>query len=205
MNEKDFMKKLSNHTPVILGSENHAKFAVLLPLIKKEDGIHVLFEERSYTLKQQPGDICFPGGKVDAADSSFEETAIRETVEELGIKRENIGELYPLDYLVSPFGNIIYPYAGFIHSLEELNINKAEVESIFTVPLEFFVKNPPKEFHVQFNAELSDNFPLKDIVGGKDYKWRPLVIPENFYYYEDRVIWGLTAGIVKQFINKFVK
>ena len=67
------------------------KYAVLLPLVKKEDGIHILFEERALTLNRQPGDICFPGGKVDFEDVNEEYTAIRETIEELGLKRDDIG------------------------------------------------------------------------------------------------------------------
>ena len=91
MNVEEVRKKLLLHTPKIMGSEQYTRYAVLLPLVKKEDGIHILFEERALTLKRQPGDICFPGGKVDVDDANEEYTAIRETIEELGLKREDIG------------------------------------------------------------------------------------------------------------------
>lgn len=70
MKNEDITKKLTLHNPEILGSGNFSKYAVLLPLLEKEDGIHVLFEERSHKLRRQPGDICFPGGRIDKQDSN---------------------------------------------------------------------------------------------------------------------------------------
>src|SRR3954463_16184130 len=108
------LTKLNGHTPKILGSERFSKYAVLLPLLKKEDGIHVLLEVRSLELRRQPGEICFPGGRIDSQDSNEKAAAIRETVEELGINKEQISDIHPLDYMISPFGMIIFPYVGFI-------------------------------------------------------------------------------------------
>ena len=64
--------------------------AVLLPIVESPDGPALLFEERAHTLRRQPGEICFPGGKVECADSSHAMTAVRETSEELGLKQEQI-------------------------------------------------------------------------------------------------------------------
>lgn len=201
----EMKKKLSLYTPTILGSDSFTKFAVLLPLVNKEDGIHVLFEERAYTLNRQPGDICFPGGKVDVEDVNEEHTAIRETIEELGLKRDDISDLYSLDYIITAFGTIIYPFVGFIHNTHEIEINKSEVESFFTVPLSFFVANSPEIYYVNYKAVPEEKFPLESIVGGKDYQWQSRKKDEYFYHYEDRVIWGLTAKVLTHFVDEFCR
>lgn len=141
MKNEDITKKLTLHNPEILGSGNFSKYAVLLPLLEKEDGIHVLFEERSHKLRRQPGDICFPGGRIDKQDSNEQAAALRETHEELGLKKEDIYNVFPIDYLVSPFGMIVYPYAGFVRNHHQITPNPSEVETIFTVPLSFLWKN----------------------------------------------------------------
>jgi peroxisomal coenzyme A diphosphatase NUDT7 len=195
MEREHILGKLKIHHPTILGSENFSKFAILLPLIQKEDGLHVLFEVRSLQLRRQPGEICFPGGRIDSNDLDGESAAIRETMEELGIMKGDISSVYPLDYLFSPFGMIVYPYVGFITNSENLKLNEEEVGEVFTVPLSFFIKNDPTVYLVNFKAEPEDNFPIED------YNWRTRHMEEYFYYYENRVIWGLTARILSHFID----
>jgi peroxisomal coenzyme A diphosphatase NUDT7 len=193
--------KLKSHTPTFLGSENFSKYAVLLPLVMKEDGLHVLFEVRSLNLRRQPGEICFPGGRIDLQDPDEKSAAIRETTEELRIKTDNITKVFPLNYLFSPFGMIVYPFAGFIENLEEITPNRSEVEEVFTVPISYFMKNDPKIYHVNFKAEPEESFPFDLLVGGKEYNWRTRHLEEYFYLYETRVIWGLTARILAHFIE----
>lgn len=205
MDADEIKKRLSLHTSTILGSESFTKYAVFLPLIKKDDGIHILFEERAYSLKRQPGDICFPGGKVDKEDANEKETAIRETMEELGLIRENIGQLFPLDYVVTPFNTIIFPFAGFIQNINDIQLNHSEVESIFTVPLAYFIESTPEFYYVNFKPEPEKNFPTHLIVGGKNYNWQPRKTIEYFFQYENRVVWGLTAKMLIHFIEKFIK
>jgi peroxisomal coenzyme A diphosphatase NUDT7 len=199
MHFEPVLKKLKGHTPKILGSENYSKYAILLPLIQKEDGLHVLFEVRSLELRRQPGEICFPGGRIDSEDKDERDAAIRETVEELGINRDDITSVFALDYLISPFGMIVYPYAGIINRPEKIIPNASEVGEIFTVPLTFFMDTAPKVYHVNFKAEPEENFPFDLLVGGENYNWRTRKMDESFYIYEDRVIWGLTARILTHF------
>ncbi|MFJ7638061.1 NUDIX hydrolase [Peribacillus sp. NPDC097264] len=201
MNNEEITKKLTLHTPVILGSGDFAKYAVLVPLIEKEDGIHVLFEERSHQLRRQPGDICFPGGRIDHLDMDEQTAALRETYEELGVAKEDIYNVFPIDYLVSPFGMIVYPYVGFIRGDQPLAPNPSEVETVFTVPLSFFMEKPPEIYHVNFKVEPLENFPHDLVVGGENYKWQPRQTKEYFYQYEGRVIWGMTATILTHFIK----
>lgn len=194
------LAKIKNHHPFILGSENYSKYAVLLPLILKNDEIHILFEVRSLKLRRQPGEICFPGGRIDEQDKDEISAAIRETVEELGIREEHITNVCPLDFLVSPFGMIVYPFTGVIN-VKTITPNPSEVEEIFSVPLSYFLQTEPKVYQVYFKAEPEKDFPYDLVVGGQNYNWRTRHMEEYFYLYENRVIWGLTARIISHFIE----
>ena len=200
MNIDELKSIFSHRTPDILGSENLSKFSLLLPLVQKKDGLHVLFEVRSLFMRRQPGEICFPGGKIDLGDPDPEFAAIREAHEELGVPEKNIRLLFPLDFMLSPFGTIIYTFAGLI-DLSEINLNEAEVAEIFTVPLDFLLQVDPDVHYVQLRPEPEENFPFHLITRGKDYNWQTKSMEEYFYFYENRIIWGLTARILKHFLD----
>ncbi|MEH7343099.1 CoA pyrophosphatase [Bacillus sp. JJ1532] len=201
MDLQKIINKLKSRTPSILGSEKFSKYAILIPLIQMEDDIHLLFEVRSLQLRRQPGEVCFPGGRVDRTDRDEKHTAIRETSEELGIKEDHIHHVFPLDYMISPFGTIIYPYVGHIRNPEMINVNRSEVEKTFTVPLSYLKKTEPETFQIRFRVEPEKDFPFNQIIGGENYDWQIRKMEECFYYYEDKVIWGLTARILKHFIE----
>jgi peroxisomal coenzyme A diphosphatase NUDT7 len=201
MEQESILSKLKSHTPKILGSEKFSKYAVMVPLIEKDDGVHVLLEVRSLELRRQPGEICFPGGRIDPQDIDEEGAAIRETVEELGINKDQISKVYPLDYMISPFGMIIYPYVGYINNPKTIVPNPTEVGEIFTVPLSFLIHNEPEIYHIEFKAEPEEKFPFDLITGGENYNWRTRGIEEYFYRYDGKVIWGLTARILTLFIE----
>lgn len=200
MNAMDIITKLKDHKPTILGQENYKEFSVLIPLLEVNGETHILFEVRSSKLRSQPGDICFPGGKIDRNDVDEKDCAIRETTEELGIARSSILQVTPLDYLVS-FGSIIYTFVAKISNDEKMNINKDEVEEVFTVPLSYLMNTKPEKYRVDFEVKPESDFPYELIQGGKDYDWRPRKLDEYFYFYEDRVIWGLTAKILTNFLS----
>ncbi len=194
--------QLKERKPQIIDSESYAKFAVLLPLIKVENELHVLFEVRALELRRQPGEICFPGGKVDKTDKNEKAAAIRETMEELGITEQEIQDVTPLDYVVSPFGTIIYPYFGTITTeLDNLKPNDAEVGELFTTPLSYLQKVEPDIYSIKCKMEPEQNFPFHAIPGGANYEWQARNMEEHFYYYGDKVIWGLTARILHHFLQ----
>jgi 8-oxo-dGTP pyrophosphatase MutT (NUDIX family) len=184
-----------------MGSRHSSKYAVVLPLIQKEDGIHVLFEVRSLSLRRQPGEICFPGGKIESTDADEQAAAIRETTEELGISKKEITEVLPLDFMITPFGMIVYPFVGLITSPENIKLNPMEVKEIFTVPLDYFLTTDPEIYQISFKVEPEEKFPFHLIAGGKNYHWRTRNLDEYFYLYNDKVIWGLTAKILSHFIE----
>lgn len=201
MNTSYIINKLKNRQPSILGHERFREFAVLLPLVEVEGDTHILFEVRSMELRSQPGDICFPGGKVDDTDKNTCYAALRETSEELGIPMTHINDVIPLDFMVSDFGRIIYPYVGTLETIEKIIPNKDEVEEVFTVPLSFFIETEPKTYKINFEVKPEDNFPFDLIMGGKNYDWDTRQLDEIFYKFDGKVIWGLTAKILTHFIS----
>ena len=201
MEVKKVLNKLQNRQAAMLDISNFKKFAVLVPLIEKEDGFHILFEVRAYNMRRQPGEICFPGGKIDPDDINEKYTAIRETSEELGVHPNSITSVIPLDYLVNSLGTIIYPFTGIIERPESIQLNEAEVAEIFSVPIDFFRRVKPDIYKLNLSPVPEENFPFDLIIGGENYNWQIRHIDEYFYKFEGKVIWGLTARILSHFIE----
>ena len=180
------------------------KAAVLIPIIEVEKQLHLLFQIRSEKLKWQPGDICFPGGRVELSDINPEYTAKRETFEELGITLDQITVLGQLPKFIASLGMIIYPFVakiGHIDNLDNLLINHDEVESIFTVPIEWFIKHSPTQATMFVGFKPDDNFPV-NLVPNRTANWPNRSEHHvHFYQYNDFVIWGLTAQIINSFIR----
>jgi len=194
-------KQLNLKTKIgIIGEEQATKAAVLIPLIKKDGEWELLFEMRSLKLKNQPGDICFPGGKQEASDDNLQHTAVRETSEELGIPTTSIQVLGPLDLYIPSSRIIIYPYVGMIHTLD-FQISQDEVDEIFTIPMSWLLEIQPDVHSILFNPQPSEDFPYERIALGKEHEWRPSQIDELFYHYGHHSIWGITARILQHFIS----
>ena len=200
MDAANIITKLKNREPSILGRENYREYAVLIPLIEKDNKTYILFEVRSANLRSQPGDICFPGGKIDKEDRGPRHAAIRETSEELGILESSIKDVIPLDYMIADNSRIIYPFVGRITHPDEITPNTDEVEETFTVPLTHFIKTKPDKYKVNVQVVPEENFPFDLIAGGEDYNWRKRPMDELFYHYDGKAIWGLTATILTHFV-----
>ncbi|AFS79404.1 MutT/NUDIX hydrolase familiy protein [Gottschalkia acidurici 9a] len=200
MSSIDNLYKLKNREAKIIGNKRDC--SVLLPLIRVDNEWNILFQVRSKRLNFQPGDISLPGGKRDGNETNLE-TAIRETEEELNISRDNIEILGGIDYMVMPYNITIYGYVGIIRDIrvEDINYSKDEVDHIFTVPLEFFLKNAPRKYSLKLDMIFDVNFPHDEIENGEKYKWkkREEVVP--FYKYKNYTIWGITATFVDNFIS----
>jgi 8-oxo-dGTP pyrophosphatase MutT (NUDIX family) len=184
------------------------KAAVLIPIINIENQLHLLFQVRSKKLKWQPGDICFPGGRVELSDISPECTAKRETFEELGIEPNQITILGQLPKFIASLGMMIYPFVAKINHPVKLNnliINYDEVESVFTVPIEWFITHQPKQATMFSGHKPADNFPF-DLVPNRTANWQKRSeYNVYFYQYNGFVIWGLTAQIINSFIHQTIK
>jgi len=156
--------------------------AVLLPLFRKDGEIHLLFTRRTEGVKNHKGQISFPGGVQDEGDESLQATALRESLEEIGVKTEEVKILGELDDITTITNYCISPFVGVIPYPYEFVVNKAEIDELIEVPIPALLD--PKVF-TQENAYIQ--------------KGRPY--PVYYFNYGDTVIWGATAKIVKQFLE----
>ncbi|WP_134703932.1 CoA pyrophosphatase [Ammoniphilus sp. YIM 78166] len=190
-----------NRVPHILGHESVSKAAVMVPLIQDEKGLSVLFQVRGHQLRRQPGEICFPGGRLEPNDLTEESAAVRETCEELGIHANDMDIIAPLDIFVTTH-TIIYPYLCQLKDGTMLHPDPEEVAEVFTVPVEFLLNYEPELYYVPLEMKPPEDFPFELIPNGKSYRWRRAKIAEYFYRYDDKVIWGMTARILHDFLQR---
>lgn len=188
-----------NRWPGMIGEGNFSQYAVLAALVETDQGPALLFEKRSEVLDRQPGEICLPGGKLEP-DEKPVEAAVRETMEELLLNREQIEVLGPGDIYVSPFNIIIHPFIAKIKDYK-YSYNREEVASVFTVPLHFFLKHQPSRYFNQLVHEFPNDFPYESIPGGKNYPFSKGKYEISFYKYEEEVIWGMTACMVESIVE----
>jgi 8-oxo-dGTP pyrophosphatase MutT (NUDIX family) len=199
MDIENIKKIIESSKPYINGWERMKRSAVIIPLVKINNEICILFEVRAKKLNSQPGDICFPGGKIDENETP-KEAALREMFEELGVKSVNI--INELDTVVRYDGIIIHPYLGIVESFDDININESEVDHVFCVPLNYLLNHNPLEVNGKINVERSKEFPYHLIVNKENYKFREASYRSLFYKYEDYNIWGITAEMLQNFLNK---
>ena len=194
--------QLNRNNALFIGEETAFRSAVLIPLVQVDGEWHILFEVRSFKMRKQPGDISFPGGRIDTNDQTPLAAAIRETSEELKIDPKTIhviGQLSP--YIASP-SFVIYPFVGIIDGNQFNNhYNKDEVEEVFTVPVKWLLNYQPYMHLVSVEPAPSPDFPYEKIMNGTQYQWRARSMEEWFFDYEEYTIWGLTARILKHFIG----
>ena len=122
----------------------YREYSVLMPFVEHEKEVNLLLELRASNMEDAPGEICFPGGRVETGETP-EIAALRECEEELGISQSDIVIIGPTDRLYTFSGAVIYIVPGVIQydSLKNTVYSKAEVEEAFLAPLSFFVDNEP--------------------------------------------------------------
>ncbi|PCI38297.1 MAG: coenzyme A pyrophosphatase [Rhodospirillaceae bacterium] len=158
--------------------------AVLIALVDRADGLHVLFTRRTDDLYHHPGQICFPGGHIEPSDQDATAAAVRETKEEIGLDTKHITILGTLDTYITRTGFSITPVVAGVKPPFDLCPDPGEVADVFEVPLAFFRdpnnhQRPQREFEGQIR---------------------------NFYAmpYEDHNIWGATAGMLVNLYQSLV-
>lgn len=192
-------EQFSIRRPGMIGEERFRKYAVLIPLIHISGVTYLLFEKRSNELKRQPGEVCFPGGKLEAGES-LQECAVRETVEELNILPQQIEVMGPGDIYLSPFHLMIHPFIGVISDYQD-TFSRDEVEEVIKIPLDFLRSQEPERFVSKLISEPPEDFPYEWIPGGVKYPWAKGTYDVLFYKYEDWIIWGMTAQILKSAVK----
>lgn len=150
---------------------DHKVACVLALLYPKNDNWHISLIERasSHPEDKHAGQISFPGGKLDENDASFEDCALRETYEEIGIAPDTIGilgELTPLYVYVSNF--LVHPFVGFTTEAPRFSIQESEVKSILEVPLDHFTKSKNKFIgDISIRETILPNTPYYEVYGHK--------------------------------------
>lgn len=157
--------------------------SVLLPLLAREHGVQVLLTQRAAHLHHHGGQISFPGGRMDATDTSAEHTALREAQEEIGLAQSQVEVLGRLPQYFTGTGFSVTPVVALVHPPYEFHSDPFEVASIFEVPLSFLM-NPRHHQRRQFD--------YPDGCGKR-----------SFYamHYEDYFIWGATAGMLRNLFH----
>ena len=177
-------------------------FSILIPLVEVDGKINILYELRAKTLKRQPGEISFPGGKIEIGETA-KEAAIRETCEELNIEKNQIELVGEFDTLYGNKNFVMYTFVGIISRevYDEIKPNTDEVEEVFLVPIEYFAENPPQiyEFEVTSKPVNEDIFQYEAI--SKGYTLSQTKNPIPLYPWSDKPIWGLTGRITESFIK----
>lgn len=186
---------MAGHRPDAITKQR--KYAVLLPLVRVNGALHVLYEVRSH-LVSQPGETSFPGGAVERGET-FMEAALRETEEELVLDRKDITVLGEMDYIVKQ-NHIIKCFVGWLPDIDvdKLKPNE-EVESVFTIPLDYLLATDPKYYETRLKMEQDSDFPVELISGGQQYKWRNVTQQIPFYHLSDHYLWGYTAHLTHRF------
>jgi len=201
--------------PLVIGKENYFHSVVFVPFIEIDNEQFILFEKRSENIIQ-PGEICFPGGGVDHfKDNTIEDTAVRETIEELRVKRENIEIGGELGAVINPLGSFVEVIVGRLNidSIEDLDPNPKEVERVFLVPVQYFKDNPPEEFKLKTevhsivtnkNGEELELFPAEKLGIPRKYwrSWGKKFRKVYVYKFDNEIIWGITAEIIRSVINR---
>ncbi|MCA1834428.1 MAG: CoA pyrophosphatase [Actinomycetota bacterium] len=171
---------LQGREKAALDLEGQVPAAVIIPIFERDGEPWMIFTRRTQHVKHHKGEISFPGGARDPQDETIQATAIRETVEELGIDSamiDIVGELddYPTfvtNYLISPFVAMIPEDHSFSHS-------EREIDEIIELPV----------------REMATAVRTED--------WSERGRPFPMYFYESRgyTIWGVTGHILQRFFS----
>ena len=173
--------KLDRYQRRMIDMSALTKSAVLVPIVKRENRLELLFTKRSKTVEHHKGQISFPGGATDKFDISPADTALRETFEEIGLERSAITIIGTMDDLQTPSGFVVTPVVGFIERLPPLTVNPEEVTQVIFVPLEKF---------------------FDDSLRHSDIRKRDGISVEVFSYdVWEEPVWGATAFFVNQLVS----
>ncbi|OWW23087.1 CoA pyrophosphatase [Noviherbaspirillum denitrificans] len=156
--------------------------SVLIPIVVRDDGLTMLLTQRTAHLNDHAGQISLPGGRVDEADTSPIETALRETEEEVGLHRRHIDVLGTLPDYFTGTGFRVTPVVALVQPPFDLRADPFEVAEIFEVPLAF-------------------------LLDGANHQRRSIEAPgmgkRTFYAmpYDRFFIWGATAGMLRNLFH----
>jgi len=173
--------RLVDYRPREVERDSGRAAAVLVPVIGREDGDHLLFTERSPDLEAHPGEMAFPGGGREPEDADLSTTALREANEEVGIRPEEAEVVGRLDDVPGPYGHVVRP---FVARVPDRGYVPDEREVVEVVVLSAAALSDPSVYSVEERRN-----PEGDTVG----------LP--FFRVGDDVVWGLTGFVLARFLS----
>lgn len=173
---------VASHRPALYPDQTGWPAAVLVPLIEVSGRFDLLLTKRTDTVEHHKSQISFPGGRADEADRTLEETALRESWEEIGLPAEAVRVIGTLDQVWTPSGFLITPVVGIIPPpLPVLVPSPSEVEEVLIIPLEKFFDE------ALYHAELR-------MVRGVERT-------VHFFDVAAEPVWGATALIIHMLVT----
>ena len=157
--------------------------SVLVPLVAREDGLHMLLTKRTDHLHDHPGQVSFPGGRMEDSDRTPIDTALRETEEEIGLHRQHVDIIGALPEYLTGTGYRVTPIVSIVQPPFDLTPDPFEVAQIFEVPLPYLMDGVN---HRRMHADFPNG------LGRRSF----YAIP-----YENHLIWGATAGMLRNLFH----
>src|SRR5690554_124198 len=176
---QELRRRLAAAEPRALEIAGFRRASVLVPLLYGPGGVELLFTVRAARLKSHAGEIAFPGGRVDPGETHLE-AALRETEEEVGLSVSEEQVLGRLSDHPSPAGYVATPIVAQLPWPQEMTLNPAEVDAVFTVPL----------------AELAAIEPQTRVAELDRYRRLLYSYPWGEY-----LIWGFTGNVVRDLLE----
>jgi len=158
--------------------------AVLVPVVEHEEPT-VLLTQRAQHLPDHPGQVSFPGGKIDKTDRDPMHSALREAHEEIGLAEAHVEPLGYLDVYMTTLGYRIVPVIARVKPGFKLTLNKAEVDSTFEVPLAYVMDLANMQRHSR--------------------DWNGMTRHYYAITFGERYIWGVTAGILRNLYDRIYR
>ncbi len=158
--------------------------AVLIPIVDRSEPT-VLLTQRAQHLPSHPGQISFPGGKIEKADASPRDAALRETQEEIGLGGSQVEPLGYLDVYMTTLGFRIVPTVARVAPGFDLTLNAGEVDNAFEVPLAFLMDSNNVQRHSR--------------------DWQGVTRHYYAFTFGERYIWGVTAGILRNLYDRIYR
>ena len=175
--------------------------ALLVPIVMENGELCLLYEVRAQGLSLQPGEVCFPGGRIEHGETPVE-SALRETYEELGIPADQIEILGEMDIAMHSGGFPVHPVLGKLNEgwRSSLKLNDAEVEQVFTIPLSYLRYNAPRKARIERQYRALDPMSQMDLIAS-DKRAKLETTTSLFWPYEGKLLWGLSARITQWLLD----
>ncbi len=179
---KNLQKIFSGQKNFKNSEDSNYSASIFIPIFLKNSQPHLLFTKRTFTVSRHKGEISFPGGMKDESDITLLDCALRETEEEVSIKRDDITVLGFLEPITTHYNLTIVPFVGYFPYPYRFKTSIEEVQYLIEVPIYSLM-------------EKNNYYNISNLF------WMEKKHTINFYYYGEHVIWGISAHILTNFLS----